>query len=106
MLYANMGGNGDLQRAQGQLDQVEASSKPDAERLKPLAGLLSAMLADRRRQDDNADRLTQQLHDEQRRAEQLNDKLEALKNIERTLQTRPYAPAGSLPEAGNPPGAN
>jgi hypothetical protein len=106
MLYASMGGSGDLVRAQGQLDQLLTSIKPDAERLKPLAMLLNATYADRRRQDENAERLTQQLRDEQRRTDQLNDKLEALKDIERTLQARPRVPLGTPPEPGNPPTPN
>ena len=93
MLLANLHGSGDLQRAQTLLEQVLSSTKADAERLKPLAGLLNSTYGEWRRLDDNADKLAQQVRDEQRRTEQLNDKLEALKNIERSLQTRPQAPA-------------
>ncbi|MBV8667028.1 MAG: hypothetical protein JO269_11150 [Burkholderiaceae bacterium] len=102
MLTASLHGSGDLARAQVLLDQVLASNKPDAERLKPLASLLNASYAEWRRVDENADKLTQQLRDEQRRSEQLSDKLEALKNIERSLQARPALPA-TAPGAADPP---
>lgn len=95
MLFANLRGNGDLARAQSLLEQVLTSTKSDAERLKPLANLLNISYGEWRRLDDNTDRLTQQLREEQHRVEQLNNKLEALKNIENTMQTRPRSIDGS-----------
>ncbi|MDC8757878.1 hypothetical protein [Janthinobacterium fluminis] len=92
MLLAAQRGAGDLGRAQALLDAVAQSAVPDEQVLKPLAQFLAAGYADARRQDEAADRLGQQLREGQRRNEQLNDKLEALKNIERTLSVRP-APA-------------
>lgn len=84
MLLATIKGNGDLGRAQALLDGMN-----DEAGLKPLAQFLSLSYGDMRRADEAADKLGQQVRDAQRRNEQLNDKLEALKNIERTLSVRP-----------------
>jgi len=77
----------DLAQAAAQVDVI-ASDAQAAEPLKPLAALLSARLAEQRRLQDNVDKLTQQLRDSQRRNEQLNEKLEALKAIEQTLPAK------------------
>jgi tetratricopeptide (TPR) repeat protein len=98
MLLAALRGSGDLQRAQTQLEMLVAlqASDRDTLELKPLAQMLAALYADARRQDENIDKLNQQLRDSQRRyeqqgekIEQLGEKLEALKNIERSLSVRP-----------------
>lgn len=81
----------DLAQAAAQVEVI-ASDAQAAERLKPLATLLSARLAEQRRLQDNVDKLTQQLRDSQRRNEQLNEKLEGLKAIEQTLPGKPGAP--------------
>jgi chromosome segregation ATPase len=103
MLFANMHGGGDLLHAQSLLEQVMASTKTDAERLKPLANLLNSDYGEWRRLDDNADRLNQQLREEQHRTEQLSNKLDALKNIENAMQARPRAMEGTVapPNNGN-----
>lgn len=93
MLLAALRGAGDLGRAQAQLDAVVQSGAPEEQVFKPLAQLLGASYAEARRQEDAADKLNQQLREGQRRNEQLNEKLEALKNIERTLSVRPAAAA-------------
>lgn len=93
MLLAALRGAGDLGRAQAQLDAVVQASAPEDQVLKPLAQLLLASYGEARRQEDAADKLNQQLREGQRRNEQLNEKLEALKNIERTLSVRPAATA-------------
>jgi len=80
----------DLARAQAQLGNVLAA--PDAEQFKPLARLLVSNYAEIRRLSENVDRLSLQAKDSQRRLDQLNEKLEALKTIERTLPVQP-APA-------------
>ena len=77
----------DLAQAVAQLDVI-ASDAQAAEPLKPLAALVSARLAEHRRLQDSVDKLTQQLRDSQRRNEQLNEKLEALKAIEQTLPAK------------------
>lgn len=79
----------ELLQAAAQLDIVNAGTDPQAEQLKPLAGLLAARLAEQRRLQDSVDKLSQQLRDSQRRNDQLNEKLEALKAIEQTLPAKP-----------------
>ncbi len=81
-------GGGDLARAQAQFDVVATSTEPDAQGLRQLAQLLSAQCADTRRLLDDGERLRAQLKDNQRKNEQLNETLEALKEIERGLPAR------------------
>jgi hypothetical protein len=94
---------GDLGRAQGLLDQVLHNNAPQADPWRSLARLLAYRLGEQRRAEDNADRSAQQLRDaqreNQRKLDQANDKLEALKAIERSLNTRQSPPA-SAPKSG------
>ena len=60
---------------------------------KPLALVLSSNCAEARRLAEHVDRLAAQQKDSQRRIDQLNDMVEGLKNIERTLPVRPAASA-------------
>lgn len=76
-------------RAAALLQRVLAQGDGDAPALHPLARLLAAQLADQRRADEHAERQGQQLRDAQRRIEQLTERLEALRAIERSLPTRP-----------------
>lgn len=89
----------ELLQAQVQLDSVAGFGTPQAEQLKPLVSLLATRLAEQRRLADNIERLNQQLRDSQRRNEQLNEKLEALKAIEQRL---PASPALGASAAGAP----
>ncbi|AOY02234.1 hypothetical protein [Jeongeupia sp. USM3] len=91
MAYAQLRGNGDLSRAIGLLDNAQKASGPQAATLRPLAQWLSSVYADQRRQDGETDKLNQQLKDAQRRANDLNDKLNALKAIEHGLPPKPKA---------------
>src|SRR5450830_635166 len=79
----------DLARAQVQLGSVLNATDSDAVALKPLAQLLVSNYAEMRRLSDNAEKAGQQAKDTQRKLDQLNEKLEALKNIERTLPGQP-----------------
>ncbi|MDB5964236.1 MAG: hypothetical protein JWQ72_736, partial [Polaromonas sp.] len=88
----------DLARAQELLQRVLASSDARARPLHSLARLLAARILEQRRVEDQLDRQGQQLRDAQRRLEQTNDKLEALKEIERSL-SRPGAAPASPPTA-------
>ena len=89
-------GGGDLPRAQAQFDSVAASTDPATQGLRPLAQLLSSYCAEARRLGEHADRLSAQLKDTQRKSDQLNETLEALKAIERGLPVRPSSgPSGS-----------
>ena len=87
------GGNG--VRAQALLQRVLGQSDADALALHPLARLLAAQLTEARRADEQAERQGQQLRDAQRRIEHLNDRLEALRAIERSVPSRPAGPASA-----------
>jgi hypothetical protein len=89
LLLAQSRGSGDLARALGLLDALVRSSAPEAAPWQPLARLVAVRFAEQRRLEEQIDRQMQQARDNQRRVEQLNDKLEALKAIERNLTTRP-----------------
>jgi len=104
---------GNIARAIALLDAVLASDHPDAPTLQPLARLLADQLLERHRLEAVNERLTvqlertgQQLKDSQREADELQEKLEALTEIERTLPARPPAatpPGPADPERRNPP---
>jgi|SRR5450830_441970 len=79
----------DLARAQVQLGNVLNANDSDSVALKPLAELLVTNYAEMRRLAENADKTSQQSRESQRRLDQLSEKLEALKNIERTLPGQP-----------------
>ncbi len=81
----------DQAQATAQLEALGNSSDPQAEPLKPLVALATARMAEQKRLQDSIDKLSQQLRDSQRRNEQLNEKLEALKAIEQTLPAKPGA---------------
>ncbi len=90
---------GDLARAQGVFDQVLHNNTPQADPWRSLARLLAYRLGEQRRAEDAADRSAQQLRDaqrdNQRKLDDVNSKLEALKAIERSLNTRQAPPASS-----------
>ncbi len=86
----------ELLRAQELLARVLAN--PEAAPLHPLARLLASRYLEQRRLEEQIERQAQQLRDTQRRLEQTNDRLEALKAIERSLVSRP-AGAASAPTA-------
>lgn len=75
----------DTARALGLVQRVAASPQAETTPLKPLARLLSARLFEQRRLEDLLDRQAQQLRDSQRRIDQLNERLEAMRAIERSL---------------------
>ncbi len=90
---------GDLARAQGVIDQVLHNNSPQADPWRSLARLLAYRLSEQRRAEDAVERGAQQLRDvqrdNQRKLDEVNAKLEALKAIERSLNTRQAAPASS-----------
>lgn len=88
----------DTARALGLVQRTLAN--PAAQDLHPLARLLEARLTQQRRLEEQLDRQAQQLRDAQRRNEQLADRLEAVRAIERSLTTRP-APAAASPGASS-----
>jgi hypothetical protein len=102
ILISQSNGAGNLGRALALLDAVAAQDTAEARALQALARLLSDQLLERQRLESAADRLAQQLErtvqqlrDSQRHGEQLQEKLDALANIERML---PAHPAASEPE--------
>ena len=84
----------ELLRAQELLARILAN--PEAAPLHPLARLLASRFLEQRRLEEQIERQAQQLRDTQRRLEQTNERLEALKAIERSLVSRP-AGATSAP---------
>ena len=92
-------GAGDLAKAQALLDQVLRNNSPQADPWRSLARLLAYRLGEQKRAEDAAERNAQQLReaqrDNQRKLDEANAKLEALKAIERSLNTRQSPPASS-----------
>ena len=86
----------DLVRALGLVQRVAADNSDTGRALQPLARLLVTRLQEQRRAEDERDRQGQQLRDAQRRIDQLNDRLEALRAIERSFG-RPAPTNGSTP---------
>jgi len=88
---------GDLQRAQALVDQVIHNTAPQADPWRAPARLLASMYADQRRAEELAEKNGLALRDaqreSQRKLDQVNEKLEQLKAIERALNTRPGAAA-------------
>lgn len=83
----------DLARALGLLQRVIANPSPEAQPLQPLARALAARYVEQRRVEDDRDKQVQQLRDSQRRIDQLNDRIEALRAIERSFARPNMAPA-------------
>ncbi|RST54498.1 hypothetical protein [Variovorax sp. MHTC-1] len=86
----------DLVRAIGLMQRVAANPSADAQPLQPLARALAARYQEQRRIEDDRERQAQQLRDSQRRIEQLNDRIEALRAIERSF-ARPNNPPPAPP---------
>ncbi len=79
----------DGQRAQALLQRVLSLDTAEAKPLHPLARLLAAQWGEQRRVEEQLERQAQQLRDGQRRIDQLNDRLQALRAMERSLPSRP-----------------
>ena len=93
----------DLARALGLLQRVISNPAPEAQALQPLARALAARYVEQRRVEDDRDKQVQQLRDSQRRIDQLNDRIEALRAIERSFARPNSNPASAVPAA--PPNA-
>jgi hypothetical protein len=86
-------------------EAVLANAGPDAQPLHPLARLLAFRYGEQRRLEDQIEKERQQTREVQRKLDQTNERLEALKAIERSLTTRPPAPpvpAPAQPAASSP----
>lgn len=93
-----------IPRALALLRVVDASTRPEAVALRPLARLLADQFAEQQRLETAARSLTRQLEhtgqhlkESRRHARELEEKIEALTEIERTLPERPAAHAAPPP---------
>lgn len=88
MLLGQTHSPNDLNRAIGLLNVLMKSTAPEAMRLRPLVQLLSAQYHERARIEAQNDKLAQQLKDSQQQNEKLKEKLNAIADIENSLQAR------------------
>ena len=93
----------ELVRAQELLARVLANAGPDAQALHSLARLLAFRYGEQRRLEEQLEKERQQTRDVQRRLDQTNERLEALKAIERSLTTRAPAPPAPAALPAPPP---
>ncbi|OWQ44127.1 hypothetical protein CDL60_27175 [Roseateles noduli] len=77
--------NGETFRAQTLLDQVLRDARPEADEWRPMAQFLVDRVAEQRRMEGELDKTRLARDDLQRRLDDANRKLEALKAIERSL---------------------
>ena len=94
----------DTARALGLVQRVLSNNATaQAQALHPLARMVEARLLQQRRLEDQLEKQSQQLRDTQRRNDQLNERIEAVRAIERSLTTRPVSPPSALaaPASGN-----
>jgi hypothetical protein len=96
---------GDLARAVALLEPITRSSAPELAPWQPMARLLLGRVAEQRRLEDQLARELTQRRDQQRTLQQLNEKLEALKAIERSMTTRPPGVAGPAGNSASAPPA-
>ena len=87
----------ELIRAQELLARLLANTDTEAQALHPLARVLAVRYGEQRRLEDQLEKQNQQTREVQRRLDQTNERLEALKAIERSLTSRSPAPAASAP---------
>lgn len=95
----------DTARSLGLVQRVVSHPGPESLQFKPLARLMAERLTEMRRLEETSERHAQQLRESQRRIEQLNDRLEAMRAIERSLNSRPSAapvPPASAPAPARP----
>ena len=76
-------------RALGLLQRVATSAEPGASAYKALAYLLIDNLITTRRLEDSLERTSQQLRESQRRIDVLNERLDAMRAIERSMNAPP-----------------
>ena len=79
----------DLPRALTQLEAVLRSREPEAASLHPLALLLSVQYRERARLGMQSERLGKQTNESRRQRDELQEKLDALADIERSMPLRP-----------------
>jgi hypothetical protein len=91
MLLGQPRGPMDIVRALRLLDGVLKSSEPAAASVHPVARALASQYTERLRLEMQNEKLAQQLKESQRRSSELQEKLDALADIERSLPVRPTA---------------
>lgn len=89
MLFGTPRGPLDLAKAVQQLDLILKSNDPAAVSLHPLARLLADNYTERQKAEGLLDRQGQQMKESQRKVIELQEKLDGLADIERTLPERP-----------------
>ncbi len=91
-------GQQELTKALGLLDGVLKSTELDAVSLHPLARLLAENYGERQKLEAQVEKQEQQLKESRRKAAELQEKIDELADIERTLPQRPRArrPAGGV----------
>jgi hypothetical protein len=96
MVLGHPRGQPDLARALTLLEAVLKSTDPGAVGLHPLARLLADNYGERQKLEGQLEKQGQQLKDSQRKVIELQEKIDDLADIERTLPQRPRAtrPAG------------
>lgn len=96
MVLGHPRGQPDLARALTLLEAVLKSADPGAISLHPLARLLADNYGERQKLEGQLEKQGQQLKDSQRKAIELQEKIDGLADIERTLPQRPRTtrPAG------------
>lgn len=87
----------DYGRALGLLDGVLKSADPAAQPLQLLARLLADNYQERQKMESQLEKHGQQLKESQRKAAELQEKIDGLADIERTLPQRPRAPRAMTP---------
>ncbi len=102
LVLAQTRNSADTARALGLVEPIARNPTPEQQPWQALARLLHARIAEQRRLEDQLERQGAQLRESQRSVQQLNEKLEALKAIERSLNNR-AAPAASAPAPSVPP---
>jgi hypothetical protein len=91
MVLGHPRGQQDLAKALALLEGVLKSADPAALGLHPLARLLADNFAERQKIEAQFEKQGQQLKDSQRKAVELQEKIDSLAEIERTLPQRPRA---------------
>ena len=94
---------GDLARASSLLEPLAQDAPAAPQPWQPLARLLLARISEQRRLEEQVDKMTAQRRETQRAIQQLTEKLEALKAIERSMTAHPAAASPAAP--GSAPGA-
>jgi hypothetical protein len=92
---------GDLARASSLMEPLLQETSPEPP-WQPMARLLAGSIVEQRRLEDQVDKMTAQRRDTQRAIQQLTEKLEALKAIERSMTAHPPGAPGSGAASGDP----